>query len=116
MTPRQCPNRLSVKIFTQHDPGLGLVVGAEMVPNINGPYITFMDHCACSGTDEAHTELLAQRDALLAALHEMLGGFVDSYCHNDPDYSRAVQEKAIKMARAAIARATTGTTATTEKP
>ena len=33
----------------------------------------------------------AQRDALLAALHEMLEGFVDSYCHNDPDYSKCVQ-------------------------
>ena len=97
MTPRQCPNRLSVKIFTQHDPGLGLVVGAEMVPNINGPHITFMDHCACSGTDEAHTELLAQRDALLAALKECL------YDHTH--FGFQLQETTLKV-RDAIARAT----------
>ena len=93
MTLRQCPNRLSVKIFTQHDPGLGLVVGAEMVPNINGPYITFMDHCACSGTDEAHTELLAQRDALLEALRDL--------ADTNNDFSEA-----LVRARLAIARAT----------
>ena len=57
--------------------------------------------------ERAQDILTDQRDALLAALHEMLEGFVDSYCHNDPDYSKCVQEKAIKMARLAIAKATT---------
>jgi flagellar motility protein MotE (MotC chaperone) len=71
-----------------------------MVPNINGPYITFMDHCACSGTDEAHTELLAQRDALLEALRDL--------ADTNNDFSEA-----LNRARLAIARATTGTT---EKP
>ena len=114
MTPRQCPNRLSVKIFTQHDPGLGLVVGAEMVPNINGPYITFMDHCACSGTDEAHTELLAQRDALLEALKECVNAMDGAYLDHVTDVSEFDRFSRVRLAgRLAIARATTGTM---EKP
>ena len=51
--------RLSIKLSSMHDPGLGMVVHASMVPNANGgPYVTFADHCAELGAEQEHNEAL----------------------------------------------------------